>query len=1014
MYTRQRFLVLLFWVIIFVFIAPYSVLGQKCKPLQIKDAPTYNVVPHVSVYRDSLRNININNISKIESKFCFTSKNSLHLKSDANIFWLRFEISNATSENNSFYLEIGNPLIDSIEVFGYEDNIEIFHHLSNHEFPKDKRKINHRLFVYNLTIEKGHRQAFFVRLKLNAGISQIPISLHSQNYFIENNSIDYLYMGVFYGILTILFITAIFLLIINVKRLSYIGFALYIFCAGLLCASLDGVGFQLIWSDYPFFANHSIFFLAIFAQIFLAIFTVAYFELKVILNRGYKIIYGFDIFLFILGVLSLTSLIYSYYFVILTLVALTISMLILLISTLFVHSKNPHVSNYFIVSFLFILGGGTIIGLSISLGLFSIYIGNIALKIGVALQIITMTIALIAKIKILQNKAYNEALESLQKLNKLKENANMSLEQKVKERTYLLTKNKKKLESAYQEITEQKEELEKVLKKSSRQHVNRLKDLEQIKLQKEELQRANKQIKKNAKLRENFLANTSHELRTPLNAIIGFVNLLLKTTLTHKQFDYMRKIKISGDNLLVVVNDILDFSKLESGKLKIETIEFDFKSFIKNLITTIDIKAEEKDIRLIFFIDPMAPMYVQGDPYRLNQILNNLIGNAIKFTERNGTVKLIINLLDEYNDSVILEFNVIDTGIGISQKKINTIFDDFIQAETFTSRKYGGTGLGLSIVKNLVEMQGGQINVKSEVNKGSSFIFTIKYKKGLGNSIENTSDLLNMSNAIQLADIRILLVEDNEINQTLAIDTLKGYNKNIKIDVALNGLAAIKKLKENDYDIVLMDIQMPKMDGLEATQFIREKLDYPKNKIPILGLSAHAMTEEKEECLKAGMDGYMTKPFDAEVLIGTINTLIGNTDKKQKDDFQQTITLAEISDTEPSTEKIDLSLLNKMYKGNQKKIRHIVALGLKTIPKQLEEALSVCKQKEWDRIRAIMHTLKTTYGYLGAHELTNIAKTMEADIKANKSTDEIPHLLKLITSKWEKYSIELELFLNEK
>lgn len=370
-------------------------------------------------------------------------------------------------------------------------------------------------------------------------------------------------------------------------------------------------------------------------------------------------------------------------------------------------------------------------------------------------------------------------------------------------------------------------------------------------------------------IKEQFLTNMSHEIRTPMNAIVGFTDLLLKTEVTPDQKQFIDAIKTSGRNLIVIINDILDFSKIEAGKITFEQIEFDLRHLISTLTELMLPKSMEKNIRISTKIDPRINEELAGDPTRLNQIFLNLVGNAIKFTEK-GSIKIRADFVSEEEENVELRFSVADTGIGIPENKLGHIFEGFTQATNDTNRKYGGTGLGLTIVKQLIELQGGTISVKSKIGSGSTFIFNLKFKKTTPRKILQKGNSDDEEKLSHIENLNILLVEDNLLNQILAKKVLTNWNWNV--DVADNGLVAIKKIKNKTYDLVLMDIQMPEMDGYEATRLIRKNHKPHIQNIPIIAITAHAITGEAEKCFNAGMNDYITKPFDEEVLYEKIIT----------------------------------------------------------------------------------------------------------------------------------------------
>ncbi|HKC67401.1 MAG TPA: ATP-binding protein [Bacteroidia bacterium] len=365
---------------------------------------------------------------------------------------------------------------------------------------------------------------------------------------------------------------------------------------------------------------------------------------------------------------------------------------------------------------------------------------------------------------------------------------------------------------------------------------------------------AQKKAEDAAIIKEQFMANMSHEIRTPLNAILGFNHRLNKTVLNAEQKEYAKAVQSSGENLLNIVNDILDFSKIEAGMVRIEEIRFNLPGLLHSVITMFFVQTKEKKIPLTLNLSDNVPQLVIGDPTRLTQILMNLISNAIKFTKQ-GSVHVFVNATD-INDTVIISFKVQDTGIGIPEDKIAEIFDRFTQAKSDTSRIYGGTGLGLAIVKKLVELQGGTILVESIKGKGSVFTFTIPYK---------VADTINDEVKIKPEEIKkvevenkinVLVVEDNLLNQKLAGFMLKDLG--CDYELCSNGKLAIEKLKTTNYHAILMDIQMPEMNGYETTEYIREEL---KLTIPIIAMTAHALPGEREKCINLGMTDYISKPI---------------------------------------------------------------------------------------------------------------------------------------------------------
>ena len=415
------------------------------------------------------------------------------------------------------------------------------------------------------------------------------------------------------------------------------------------------------------------------------------------------------------------------------------------------------------------------------------------------------------------------------------------------------------------EILKLNSELEERVKQRTRKLEETLDELKhsqhELILAKVKSEQAAMSAEKAAHAKQQFLSNMSHEIRTPMNAIIGFTRLLEKTTLTEEQSEFVQAVKTSGENLLVIINDVLDFSKGQSGKIAFEKTSFSVLHQVDSILDLMAPKAKEKGLLLHTSFDRSIPEHLMGDPARLNQILINLLGNAIKFTEH-GEVRISVENRSDTNNHVEVEFKISDTGIGIPGDKLTTIFEEFSQASNDITRKYGGSGLGLAIVKQLVEAQGGKINVKSTEGKGSVFTFVLGFAKDDNHRVAPAKKELNEES--RLKGLSVLLVEDNVLNQKLAMRVMADWDWSV--DLAENGEKAIAAFNSHQYDLILLDIQLPDMDGYSIANYIRKSNDPEKNNTPIIAMTAHAMVGEAAKCFDAGMNAHVSKPFNPDIL----------------------------------------------------------------------------------------------------------------------------------------------------
>jgi signal transduction histidine kinase/DNA-binding response OmpR family regulator/HPt (histidine-containing phosphotransfer) domain-containing protein len=485
-----------------------------------------------------------------------------------------------------------------------------------------------------------------------------------------------------------------------------------------------------------------------------------------------------------------------------------------------------------------------------------------------------------------------------------------------------------------------------------------IQDITERKLFEQEILQSRKMAESAVKAREIFLSNMSHEIRTPMNAILGFTRLLHDTSLTPEQKSFLEAIHFSGEKLLVIINDILDLSKIQSGKMTFEKAEFNLSELIKSITTNFKQKAAEKGLQFTYQIRQHVPNILKGDAARLNQVLTNLLNNAIKFTEK-GNVHLEVLSTGAYDGKYALEFKVTDTGIGIPEEKQAQVFESFVQGTGDTTRKYEGTGLGLTIVKSIVELQEGKIALKSASGKGSTFTISLAFDQAVQHVQHAEINSTTQEVIESLEGISVLVVEDNAVNQLLVKKVLQKFG--CKTDVASNGVRAIESLRTGRYDIVLMDIQMPEMDGFEATQYIRTKLPPPVCNIPIIAMTAHSFVPEVEKTKKVGMTDYIIKPFRQEVLFEVLCKNVVKVDDAKVVPFHQR------HDT--SKFIIDLNPLYALSKDDDDFIVEIIRVYDKQTQKFTERLREAMRSHNYNMIKSTCHQIKGSYGMLRMNEL---------------------------------------------
>jgi len=483
-----------------------------------------------------------------------------------------------------------------------------------------------------------------------------------------------------------------------------------------------------------------------------------------------------------------------------------------------------------------------------------------------------------------------------------------------------------------------------------------------------------------------------------MNAIIGFTKVVLKTELNSKQKEYLMAIKMSGDALIVLINDILDLAKVDAGKMTFERTPFKLNLSIKAMLHLFETKIQEKNLKLITHYDKNIPEVLVGDPIRLHQILMNLVSNAVKFTNQ-GEITVSITKVSENDKEVAIKFEVKDTGIGIKEKKIEHIFENFQQATSGTSRIFGGTGLGLAIVKQLVQAQHGTINVVSEFGKGSTFCFILNFKK---TDVEAVLEPEIVELNTDIKDTKILVVEDMELNQLLMKTILDDFG--FECEIAANGKIAVEKLQnqgqDKSFDIVLMDLQMPEMNGFEATEYIRNTL---KSTIPIIALTADVTTVDVARCKDVGMDDYISKPVDERLLYSKLVSFI----KKPVIIIEQKIE----GDIKIERVKyVDMTYLVQLTKSNPVLMSELINSYLKQTPLLIHSMKQSFQDKDWELLNATIHKMLPSFNIMGmSTNITEIAKKIQEYANAIELSNELGDLVLELENVCLQTCIELEL-----
>jgi signal transduction histidine kinase/CheY-like chemotaxis protein len=533
---------------------------------------------------------------------------------------------------------------------------------------------------------------------------------------------------------------------------------------------------------------------------------------------------------------------------------------------------------------------------------------------------------------------------------------------------------------------------------------NKLRNL-QIRQQIELAQKEKEVAERTAYLKQQFMANMSHEIRTPMNAIVGMTRLLLGRDPRPDQMRYLEGMRQSADNLLVIINDILDLSKIEAGKIVIEKTDFSLRELVNSTKDMLMLKAEEKQIDLRVNLDDGLHNRLIGDPTRISQILINLAGNAVKFTDR-GYVEIKVGLQKKDGNKVWVKFDVIDTGIGISSDYADKIFDSFTQAGADVTRKFGGTGLGLTISKQLVTLMQGEISVQSELGKGTTFTAVVPLEESEEQDSTVTRSLIRPEIMEKLKNIKLLLVEDNEFNRMVAEDTLHDALPSVSIEVAVNGKLAVERISQESFDVVLMDIQMPVMDGVEATRKIRNELPAPARDTKIIAMTANVLQEDVQKYLDAGMNAYVSKPFQTEELLLKMASMLEDGGTRVTAEVKEEKKPAPAVPELPSN-VVDMQFLSQFTGNSREKMNKYIGMFLQNAPQLIAKVDQALEARDLGALKIAAHSLKPQLSYMGVKEEISHIFLIEQTASEAGHTDKLQPLIDNLKRVCEKAFTEL-------